>query len=147
FIGITYEQTIIEQVNIKNEEATEILNHFQKVGYVDNKGNVDTEKIKNDIKDDFFNIPEKFENVKKEVETIFTQKKIENINTEVLTNITYEKITKEEKTTTQDDAIEIFKSFKDNKYIDNKGQVTTTLKQDLETGNLKLPERFENAKN
>ncbi len=147
FIGITYEQTIIEQVNIKNEEATEILNHFQKVGYVDNKGNVDTEKIKNDIKDDFFNIPEKFENVKKEVETIFTQQKIENINTEVLTNITYEKITKEEKTTTEDDAIEIFKSFKDNKYIDNKGQVTTTLKQDLETGNLKLPERFENAKN
>ena len=147
FIGITYEQTIIEQVNIKNEDANEILNHFEKVGYIDNKGNVDTEKIKNDIEDNFFNIPEKFENVKKEVETIFTQQKIENINTEVLTNITYEKITKEEKTTTQDDAIEIFKSFKDNKYIDNKGQVTTTLKQDLETGNLKLPERFENAKN
>ena len=147
FIGITYEQTIIEQVSIKNEDATEILNHFEKVGYIDNKGNVDTEKIKSDIEDDFFNIPEKFENVKKEVENIFTQQKIENINTQVLTNITYEKITKEEKTTTEDDAIEIFKSFKDNKYIDNKGQATTTLKQDLETGNLKLPERFENAKN
>ena len=147
FIGITYEQTIIEQVNIKNEDATEILNHFEKVGYIDNKGNVDTEKIKNDIEDDFFNIPQKFENIKKEVETIFTQQKIENINTEILTNITYEKITKEEKTTTEDDAREIYQAFKDNKYIDNKGQGTTTLKQDLETGNLKLPERFENAKN
>lgn len=147
FIGITYEQTIIEQVNIKNDEATEILNHFEKVGYIDNKGNVDTEKIKNDIEDNFFNIPEKFENVKKEVETIFTQQKIENIDTQVLTNIKYEKITKEEKTTTEDDAREIYQAFKDNKYIDNKGQGTTTLKQDLETGNLKLPERFENAKN
>ena len=147
FIGITYEQTVIEQVNIKNEDANEILNHFEKVGYIDNKGNVDTEKIKNDIEDNFFNIPEKFENVKKEVETIFTQQKIENIDTKVLTNISYEKITKEEKTITEDDAREIYNSFKDNKYIDNKGQVTTTLKQDLETGNLKLPERFENVKN
>ena len=147
FIGITYDETIIQQVNIKNDEATEILNHFEKVGYIDNKGNVDTEKIKNDIEDDFFNIPEKFENVKKEVETIFTQQKIENIDTQVLTNIKYEKITKEEKTTTEDDAREIYQAFKDNKYIDNKGQGTTTLKQDLETGNLKLPERFENAKN
>lgn len=147
FIGITYEQTIVEQVNIKNEDATEILNHFEKVGYIDNKGNVCTEKIKSDIEDNFFNIPEKFENVKKEVETIFTRQKIETINTEVLTNIAYEKITKEEKITTEDDAIEIFQAFKDNKYIDNKGQVTNTLKQDLETGNLKLPEKFENAKN
>ena len=147
FIGITYEQTVIEQVNIKNEDANEILNHFEKVGYIDNKGNVDTEKIKNDIEDDFFNIPEKFENVKKEVETIFTQQKIENIDTKVLTNISYEKITKEEKTITEDDAREIYNAFKDNKYIDNKGQVTSTLKQDLETGNLKLPERFENVKN
>lgn len=147
FIGITYEQTIIEQVNIKNEDANEILNHFEKVGYIDNKGNVDTEKIKNDIEDNFFNIPEKFENVKKEVETIFTQQKIENIDTKVLTSISYEKITKEEKTITEDDAREIYNAFKDNKYIDNKGQVTSTLKQDLETGNLKLPERFENVKN
>lgn len=147
FIGITYEQTVIEQVNIKNEDANEILNHFEKVGYIDNKGNVDTEKIKNDIEDNFFNIPEKFENVKKEVETIFTQQKIENIDTKVLTNISYEKITKEEKTITEDDAREIYNAFKDNQYIDNKGQVTSTLKQDLETGNLKLPERFENVKN
>ncbi|WP_250278600.1 restriction endonuclease [[Clostridium] colinum] len=146
FIGITYEQTVIEQVNIKNEDATEILNHFEKIGYIDDEGNVDTEKIKNDIEDNFFNIPEKFENVKKEVETIFTQQKIENLNKQLLTNITYEKITKEEKITTEEDAREIFQSFKDSKYIDNKGQVTKTLKEDLEKGNIKLPEKFENAK-
>lgn len=147
FIGITYEQTIIEKVSIKNEDATEILNHFEKVGYSDNNGKVDIGKIKSDIEDDFFNIPEKFENIKKEIETVFTKQKIENINTEILTNITYEKITKEEKTITEDDAKEIFQTFNDNNYLDSKGQGTTTLKQDLETGNLKLPERFENAKN
>ena len=146
FIGITYEQTVIEQVNIKDEDAKEILNHFEKVGYIDNKGNIDSQKIKNDIQDNFFNIPEKFENVKKEVETIFTQQKIENLNTDILTNITYEKITKEEKTTTEEDAREIFQNLKDSKYIDNKGQVTTTMKQDLENGTLNLLEKFEGAK-
>ncbi len=147
FIGMTYEQTVIEQVNIKNEDAKELINHFKNVDYIDDNGNIDVQKIKNDIEDDFFNIPEKFENVKKEVENIFTQQKIENINTEVLTNITYEKIIKEEKIITEEDAREICQSFYDNKYLDKKGQVTTTLKIDLETGNLKLPERFQNAKN
>ncbi len=68
FVGLKYEQTIIEQVNIKNEEAKEIITHFEKVGYIDDKGKVNIEKIKNDIEDDFLNIPTKFENIKLEVE-------------------------------------------------------------------------------
>lgn len=147
FIGIKYEEIIKEKVNIKNEDAEEILTHFEKVGYIDDKGKVNVEKIKNDIEDDFLNMPTKFENIKAEVENIFINKQIGNINIDTLTGIQYEKITKEEKTITEDESREIFENLKENNYLDNKGQVTVAMKQAIENGELNIPIKFESAKN
>ena len=147
FIGIKYEEIVKEKVNIKNEDAKEILTHFEKVGYIDAKGKVNVEKIKNDIEDDFLNIPTKFENIKSEVENIFINKEIGNINIDTLTGIQYEKITKEEKTITEDESREIFENLKENNYLDNKGQVTVVMKQAIENGELNIPIKFESAKN
>ena len=147
FIGIKYEEIVKEKVNIKNEDAKEILTHFEKVGYIDDRGKVNVEKIKNDIEDDFLNIPTKFENIKSEVENIFINKEIGNINIDTLTGIQYEKITKEEKIITEDESREIFENLKENNYLDNKGQVTVAMKQAIENGELNIPIKFESAKN
>lgn len=149
FIGIKYEEIVKEKVNIKNEDAKEILTHFEKVGYIDDRGKVNVEKIKNDIEDDFLNIPTKFENIKSEVENIFINKEIGNININIdtLTGIQYEKITKEEKIITEDESREIFENLKENNYLDNKGQVTVVMKQAIENGELNIPIKFESAKN
>ena len=59
----------------------------------------------------------------------------------------YEKITKEEKTITEDESREIFENLKENNYLDNKGQVTVVMKQAIENGELNIPIKFESAKN
>ena len=145
FVGITYEETKIEKINLKEDEANKIINHFENVGYLNN-GVLNKEKIKSDIEDDFFNYPLEFKNIKNELENTLNKDDIDTINNKVLTDITYEQITKEQKQLTNEESKEIFNYFKNNNYIDNKGKIKVEMKEDIIKDTLILPDKFENAR-
>lgn len=146
FIGLTYEQIVIETKNIEKEEAKELIDHLETVGYIDSKGKIEKDKVKYDIQDNFFNIPHKFEPMKLEIEKFIEETNTQIIDENSLMNINYEKVIKEEKITNQEDAQELMEHFRKIDYLDNKGRIQPTMKQALSDGTLDLPERFSQAR-
>lgn len=61
-------------------------------------------------------------------------------------NISYEDENGNQTTTTIQDAREILQHFRDKNYVDNKGKMKDTLKNDLLNGKVDLPKKFERAK-
>ena len=143
FKGISYEVSVIKQENIKENEAEELNAYLKNEGYIDENGNINLKKAK---EDNFFNIPEKFECIEKELKKLFIEQKIEKIDIEVLKKVTYEKTIKDIITTTTEDARKIFEHFKDINYINDQSQITTTMKNDIDNNILKLPKEYRPAK-
>ena len=71
-IGQVYEETITAQKTVTYEEATELIEHFEKKGYVDKKGKI-KDTMKNALLSGKLDLPEKFEAARERFEDIISR--------------------------------------------------------------------------
>lgn len=69
FSKITYEKTVTEEKIVSYDDAKEILNHFEKKGYVSKSGKI-KDTMKNALLNGTLDLPKKFESAKERFEKI-----------------------------------------------------------------------------
>ncbi len=144
FDGKSYTDTVVDLEVIDNEKVTTIENALIESNYiVDNKP---TDKLFDDISNNKLELSTDIEKEVKEkiVEEVLTKKQdfkaLDLVNKSVVVEKQVEKII------TKKESVEIIKHLEEKNYIDNKGNIKQTLKNDLKNNSLDLPKNFHKAK-
>lgn len=69
--AVSYTETVVEEKEITYEEAEELMEHFEKKGYITTAGKI-KDTMKNALKDGTLNLPKKYEAARSRFEEIIT---------------------------------------------------------------------------
>ncbi len=69
--AVSYTETVTEEKEVTYEEAQELMDHFEKKGYISDKGKI-KDTMKNALKNGTLNLPQKYEAARKRFEEIIT---------------------------------------------------------------------------
>lgn len=69
--AVSYTETVTEEKEVTYEEAQELMDHFEKKGYISDKGKI-KDTMKNALKDGTLDLPQKYEAARKRFEEIIT---------------------------------------------------------------------------
>ena len=69
FVGTTYTETVVEEKEVTYEDATEIMEHFEKKGYITSSGKI-KDTMKNALKTGTLDLPQKYEAARERFERI-----------------------------------------------------------------------------
>lgn len=69
--AVSYTETVTEEKEVTYEEAQELMDHFEKKGYISDKGKI-KDTMKNALKNGTLDLPQKYEAARKRFEEIIT---------------------------------------------------------------------------
>lgn len=138
FIGRTYEEPIVVERKITEQEAVQIVETLKSEGVIDSAGTIQQpEKAQTVMVEKLNHIPAA---IKTEVQNLV--QKQESISVDALTNKTYEETVIEERVMSYEDAMQVMETLIETKVVSKEGKIKDTMKAQLEAGTLNLSERF-----
>ena len=138
FVGKQYEEPVVVERKITEQEAVKIVETLKSEGVIDQTGTVtQPEKAQAVAIEKLNTVPAA---VKTEVQNLV--QKQEPISVAALTNKTYQETVLEKRTMTYEEAMQVMDTLIETKVISKEGKIKDTMKAQLEAGTLDLSQRF-----
>lgn len=144
FSGLSYNEKVVDIEVIDDTKVSIIEKALEEQNYiVDNKP---TEKLFDDIKNNRLDLSKNVETEVRDkiIEEVLVKKEDFRATDLVNKSVVVEKVV--EKKIEDEDSVELIKHLQEKNYIDNKGNVKQTLKEDLKNNTLDLPKKYNSSK-
>lgn len=135
FNGIIFEETIIEETPITEQQAETLLSHLAGEGFI--KTDVPTPNVT-------LELPRELEAAKQKAVEVITREG--GIAPAMVTQLTAQKTITRQAALTYDDARQLITHFENKGYITKSGKIKDSMKTAVQMGTLDLPPQFEGAR-